>query len=58
MIIRMKHGNDRYHFWPKMYMSPTSSIIISMCNDLCHELMLSCLFEQPINLEVDGLLKK
>ena len=54
----MKNGNDRFHFWPKMYMSPTSSIIISMCNDLCHELMLSCLFEQPINLEVDGLLKK
>ena len=41
MIIRMKNGNDRYHFGPKMSMSPTSSLIISMCDALCHELMLS-----------------
>ena len=41
MIIRMENGNERYHFLPKISMIPTFSLIISMCDALWHDLMLS-----------------
>ena len=41
MIIRMENGNERYHFLPKISMTPTFSLIISMSDALWHDLMLS-----------------
>ena len=41
IVIHMGNGNERYHFLPKISMIPTFSLIISMCDALWHDLMLS-----------------